>query len=245
MSKIIREIWDKGASVYDKILQDVLPYQRSHEAIIDFLPKTGEISVLDLGAGTGLLSERILVSIPTSSVTCLDFSAEMMDKCKHRLVSFGSRVRYVCDDIIKWMPDQNYDAIVTCNTLIYKGINVGDCYAKFGNVLKSDGIFLNSTVLKNEDSVYLTEIMKKIKPPNALSPSKEATDFVQVPGKPISHCGEESLLIVLSQQEHLDLMTNAGLKSTCVWQYLFQAIIMGVKSAKKAFNPIAAPVSCC
>lgn len=89
----IMEIWNKGASVYDQILQDVLPYQRSHEAIIDFLPKTEEISILDLGAGTGLLSERILGSIPTSFVTCLDFSAKMMDECKHRLASFGSRAR--------------------------------------------------------------------------------------------------------------------------------------------------------
>lgn len=229
MSEIIKEIWNKGASVYEEELRNILPYHKSHEAIIDFLPKTEGISILDLGSGTGLLSERILKCIPVSSVTCLDFSAKMMDECKHRLASFGSQVRYVCDDFTKWVPDQNYDAVVTCNALIYKGINVGECYSRFANALKSGGLFLNSTVLKHEDVAYEAEILNKIKPSDTPSLSKELTDFREGPGKAISHCGEDSLLIVLTQQEHLDLMSNAGLKPIWVWQYLFQAIIMGVK----------------
>jgi len=226
----IKKIWNKGAAVYDEQVRNFLPYHRSHEVIVDLLTTTKMMRILDLGSGTGIVSEKILKAIPTVSITCIDFSARMIDESKRRLAQFESRVDFVCADFAEWNVKQNYDAIVTCNALIYMGVNVGKSYSKFADCLAPGGLFLNSTIVKYEAD--LPKFMEKLF--YSGSQSKESADFAQGPGKRISshcgHCGEDSLLAPLSIQEHIDFMTNAGLKSICVWQYLFQTIIMGVKT---------------
>jgi trans-aconitate methyltransferase len=42
-------------------------------------------AILDLGAGTGLLSEFIMQKFPSASLTLLDESAEMLSKAQLRL----------------------------------------------------------------------------------------------------------------------------------------------------------------
>ncbi|MFH1378602.1 MAG: class I SAM-dependent methyltransferase [Planctomycetota bacterium] len=234
MSNPIRTIWNSGASVYDAGLHNILPYQRSLDAVIDFLPKSQSLSVLDVGSGTGALSERILSVVPSSSVTCLDISEGMMDQCRRKLESYGSRVRFILADFMAWEPDQTFDAVVSSNALIYKGIDVGMCYSKYAKALKPGCVFLNSTVFNHKDLEFFSVIKDIITPPRVQPASKEETDFSQELGKSISHTGDNSLLLILSQQEHIDRMTGAGLKSVCVWQYLYQMIIMGIKEENPA-----------
>lgn len=73
--------------------------------------------MLDLGAGTGQLADRILQAIPRSSVTCLDFTSKMIEQCRSRLAGYGDRVTLACDNIMTWVPPVKYDAIVSCNAL--------------------------------------------------------------------------------------------------------------------------------
>ena len=90
MNTRVKEIWEQGAALYDRIYAGNAPYHRSHEVIVDLLPKSRPIRILDLGAGTGLLAERILTVLPHSAVTCLDFSPAMIEESRKRLSDFGS-----------------------------------------------------------------------------------------------------------------------------------------------------------
>jgi tRNA (cmo5U34)-methyltransferase len=135
----VKEIWEAGAHLYDEIYAYNISYHRPHAVIVDLLPKKEPMSILDLGAGTGVLAERILKNLPGSSVTCLDFSPSMIEQCRNRLAGFGGRVQLVCADLVTWNPPGLYGAIVTCNAVVYTGMDLRECYRKYASVLRSGG----------------------------------------------------------------------------------------------------------
>jgi SAM-dependent methyltransferase len=185
MSEIM-SIWDAGAHLHDEIYAGNVPYHRSHEVIVDLLPKAQPVHVLDLGAGTGMLSKRVLERIPDSSVTCVDFSSRMIEECERRLGRYGARVELVCADMRDWVPSGIYDAAVTCNALVYKELNVGECYAKYAEALRSGGLLLNSTVVQHEEGVAFTELMRNVGMADDGPPrSKDLRRFAQGPGRQI------------------------------------------------------------
>lgn len=225
----VKEIWDEGASIYDSIYANNLPYHRSHAAIVDLLPKARSIEVLDLGAGTGLLAGRILEAVPASRVTCLDFSANMLDVAKRRLAPWKDRVTFVCADLVSWQPERDYEAIVACNALVYKDIDLGACYGKYARHLKPAGLFLNSTVVETPDQPLLAAIAENARRPDAPPMPPEVAAFARTTGKPIAHFGPDALSFAVAVDEHLALLARAGLAPSCPWRFLSQAIVAGLK----------------
>ena len=231
MSEVM-PIWDQAAHLYDEIYAGNVPYHRSHAVIVELLPKNTPVRILDLGSGTGLLAERILEGIGGSSVTCVDFSPRMIAECRRRLAGHGSRVDFACADIREWTPPTDYHAIVACNTLVYKEIDVGACYAKYAEALPPGGLFLNSTVVELEKGSALREMASNVRAADGGHPlSQEALEFAQGPGRKIAHFGEGSLAVALPVAEHLALMGRAGLSAACAWRYFSQAVMVGCKSA--------------
>lgn len=56
------------------------------------------LSVLEIGSGSGLVTERILDAVPTASVDGVDFSEPMMARAATRLARHGARFRqHRCD----------------------------------------------------------------------------------------------------------------------------------------------------
>lgn len=56
------------------------------------------LSVLEIGSGSGLVTERILDAVPTATVDGADFSEPMMAQAASRLARFGARFRqHRCD----------------------------------------------------------------------------------------------------------------------------------------------------
>ena len=66
--------------------------------------------VLDLGAGTGLLSERVLAAHPDAELVLLDGAPAMLDQARARL---GDRARYVVGDLTDPLPAGPWDAVVS------------------------------------------------------------------------------------------------------------------------------------
>jgi len=225
----VREIWDAGAHLYDEIYAGNIPYHRSHAVIVELLPKKVPVRVLDLGAGTGVLAERILNEVPGSSVTCLDFSPAMIEQCRQRLGSFGGRAELVCADLSTWTPPRTYDAVVTCNALVYREMDLGACYRKCAAALRSGGALVNSTVVTRDDFPMLAAVMEDLAAPDAPSPSEAVAQFASTTGREIAHFGDGSLAFAVTVESHLALMAEAGLKAFCPWHYLAQAVVMGVK----------------
>jgi tRNA (cmo5U34)-methyltransferase len=89
------EHWDRRADL-------VIPHrQEVFDVVVTVLPYPPDaaIRVVDLGAGTGSLAERILDRWPGASVICVDNSAEMVDLGRARLAGYGERVTWLLADL--------------------------------------------------------------------------------------------------------------------------------------------------
>src|SRR3954468_16182178 len=98
--------------------------------------------VLDLGAGTGLLSEAVLAAHPEAHVTLLDGAAPMLDQARARL---GARAGYVVGDLDEALPAGSWDAGVSA--LAIHHVDDAGKRALFGRVhdaLEPGGVFVNA-----------------------------------------------------------------------------------------------------
>jgi methylase of polypeptide subunit release factors len=57
--------------------------------------------ILDLGCGTGSLSEVILEAFPECTLIGVDLDQSLLALAKSRLSRFGQRVNLICDDLRK------------------------------------------------------------------------------------------------------------------------------------------------
>ena len=79
---------------YDEAIRRFIP---GYEAMLDVaaaeIARVEPERVLDLGGGTGALSEAILLAAPHAVVELIDLDSDMLARARERLARFGARVR--------------------------------------------------------------------------------------------------------------------------------------------------------
>jgi tRNA (cmo5U34)-methyltransferase len=135
------------APEYTALRQRLVPrYQRFYESAVDALGLTGDGPlgrVLDLGAGTGLLSAWVAEAFGTARFDLLDGSAEMLAEARSRLEGVVDGV-YV-QDMAAPLPEGPYDAVISALAIHHLGDD--DKRALFGRVfaiLRPGGVFVNA-----------------------------------------------------------------------------------------------------
>ncbi len=98
--------------------------------------------ILDLGAGTGLLSEAVLAAHPGAHVTLLDGAAPMLDHARARL---GERAGYVVGDLADPLPAGPWDAAISA-LAIHHLDDAGKraLFARVHDALAPGGVFVNA-----------------------------------------------------------------------------------------------------
>ncbi len=99
--------------------------------------------ILDLGAGSGLLSQLLAQAIPTAQLTALESSPERLAEAAKRLTEAE-----VHHQALAWSPDEDlpggpYDAVVA-GLVLHKLVDEAkrDVFAKVHQVLAPDGVFV-------------------------------------------------------------------------------------------------------
>src|SRR5438552_17697926 len=83
--------WD--ATAYNRLNN---PMQTWGEAMVERLALRGDETALDLGCGSGRLTEFLLRRLPKGRVIAIDRPANMLDAAREHLEpEFGDRVRYL------------------------------------------------------------------------------------------------------------------------------------------------------
>ena len=82
-------------SAYDEAIRRFIP---GYEAMLDVaaaeIARVEPRRVLDLGGGTGALSEAILLVAPHAVVELIDVDRDMLARARERLARFGARARF-------------------------------------------------------------------------------------------------------------------------------------------------------
>lgn len=107
-------VFDRTAASYDAArVRLIPPYERFYETAVALLPfdPLAEVRVLDLGAGTGLLSAFVRERFPNARLTLVDVAAAMLERARQRLGNNG--VEYAVYDYGDRPLAGEWDAIVS------------------------------------------------------------------------------------------------------------------------------------
>jgi tRNA (cmo5U34)-methyltransferase len=143
------EHFNERADLYESMIRKIIPH---HDVFfgtaLDFVP-TGKIDVLELGSGTGLVTEMVLRSNPEARITCIDMSPEMLEVALSK--PSLRDVSMLEGDFREVWPEGPFDVVMT--TLCLHHLPDDDrmeMLARIHDILSPNGVFINGDVFKPE-----------------------------------------------------------------------------------------------
>jgi ubiquinone/menaquinone biosynthesis C-methylase UbiE len=146
--------WHSDAYVDDWIKHDVernderRPRLRRMIALAPF-PHDAAISVLDVGAGYGVVTEELLGVFPNAQVTLQNYSDVMLGHARRRLAHLSGQIRYVLCDLTdpSWAERVGGPFDLAVSAIAIHNLRdlqlIGECYRGIFRVLKPGGRFLD------------------------------------------------------------------------------------------------------
>ena len=223
MSHSVRRHLHLEIDEYDEIIRQFIPgYDQMLEQVARAVALSVPERVLDLGAGTGALSEAILRKCGGTVVELIDIDDEMLARARMRLQRFGERVRLRRQSFYDTLP--RCDAVAASLALHH----VPDLDAKaqlFGRIheaLAPGGVFVNGDATMPDDA------------------SGRAADYAawaahmasrgipeQRAYRHFDEWSDEDTYFPLERE--LEAMTRAGFDARCVWSRIPISVLVGRK----------------
>ncbi|HEY6394809.1 MAG TPA: methyltransferase domain-containing protein, partial [Candidatus Binataceae bacterium] len=148
MANQLQHSFDAGAGTYDRARRKLIPcFDEFYRAAIEQIPfeREQEFELLDLGAGTGMLSALIANAFPGARFKLVDISNEMLVKARERFALGGSRFHFEISDFSEKPIKGQYDAIVSGLSIHH--LTTQSKRALIKNIhaaLKPGGVFVNA-----------------------------------------------------------------------------------------------------
>jgi tRNA (cmo5U34)-methyltransferase len=252
---------DENKVAYFLANADIIVPRRAEQIklLLELLPcpLDTSVSVLDLGAGYGAVTERILERYPRSTVTCIDGSEAMIVHAGKRLHAYGNRVQVLKADLAErsWsrvlqplmspsaQADKGggaiFDAVVSAIAIHHLSHQrKQELYCEIFQLLIPNGIFLNNDVvatppaLKDRFEVLnLDAILEQEQAQRGIARTREQLEAEMREQLRLAGKRHHSRIAPLSDQ--LRWLADAGFRSVdCYWRYLDLAIFGGVKESE-------------
>lgn len=144
---LVKTAFDEGAQTYDRARRQLIPcfddFYGTALALIPLRPHAN-FRVLDLGAGTGLLSFLVARKFPLARITLLDISQEMLDKARERFAGIEERLEFAAGDYADGFTGQ-FDVVISALSIHH--LTDPQKIRLFKNIyeaLPDGGIFINA-----------------------------------------------------------------------------------------------------
>lgn len=110
----VKQLFDKVAQDYDVQRKQLIPcFDDFYGMALDLMESPLDSPrILDLGAGTGLLSGLVLQKYPNARLTLIDISDQMLEGARRRFAD-ANQVQYVIGDYSKYDFTGSYDMIIS------------------------------------------------------------------------------------------------------------------------------------
>ncbi|WP_369902735.1 malonyl-ACP O-methyltransferase BioC [Bacillus manliponensis] len=128
--------YNQYANVQQKMADCLLERLKEYYSSVDC------IRILELGCGTGYVTEQLVAAFPNAKITAVDFAESMIEQAKKRYKV--DAVTFRCEDIERIDVDEQYDVIISNATFQW----LNDLKATLSNlysVLSENGVLVFST----------------------------------------------------------------------------------------------------
>jgi tRNA (cmo5U34)-methyltransferase len=158
---VTQTIFDITAPTYDADRAKLIPcYDAFHRRATDLIP-AGATRILDLGAGTGILTTFVRSWYPNAHIHLIDFSAPMIDIARTRLAA-DNNLSFEVADYTAAPLGENYDAIVSALSIHHlEHAAKKALFAKIFAALRPGGVFVNAEQVAGPTPA-LDEFYKKL-----------------------------------------------------------------------------------
>ncbi len=167
----VKKAFDKVAGVYDETRKQLIPCFDDFYGTVQQLVSLIEIpvrKVLDLGAGTGLLTAMVSSILPDAEYTLCDISDNMLDVARKRFQGEKIETRYLVSDYSTEHINEKYDVIVSGLSIHHlTGQKKEALFQKLFNNLNEGGMFINADQVmgktKEIDNIYRSTWIRQVK----------------------------------------------------------------------------------
>lgn len=226
MAQAVRKASASSADPYDRAHHKLVPcfddFYRTALELLPFAPDA-RFEVLDLGAGSGLLSAMIAEAFPHVRLTLFDVTPGMLMLARQRLKPLGKRVKFVTADLAAATRSKPYNAVVSA-LAIYHLPDSGKrhLFADIFKYLTPGGVLINADQIAGETpAIDRCSRQAWIKRARELKASDRDLDAAIERMK-------QDLPATVGQQ--LAWMREAGfIEVSCTYRNLIFAVISGTK----------------
>ncbi len=144
----IKTLFDSAAQSYDHARRQLVPsFDDFYGTALSLIPfeRDAAVRVLDLGAGTGLLSALIAETFPRAHFTLVDISEAMLNQARQRFVSDPARFHFRAVDFAEGHLSGQYEAVVSALAIHHVSDEVKQrLFRNIYDVLCDEGVFINA-----------------------------------------------------------------------------------------------------
>ncbi|HOW28230.1 MAG TPA: methyltransferase domain-containing protein [Elusimicrobiota bacterium] len=223
--KLIRDHFEAEARNFDAYFLKIAPtYLEAIRAIASALPfkEDRTLKILDLGCGTGNITQALKTRYPRSHITCIDLAKNMLALAKTKLKKYKN-ISYWNGDIRDFDYSQRFDAVVGSLVLHHvEETEKKSYYKKLFGCLNKNGVFYNADVFlgatRHIQDVYMRNWIDFLK--KSLTPG-------QIRKTLQNHRREDRPCRLMTE---LDFLREAGFRDVDVlWKNYYFAVYGGVR----------------
>jgi len=141
----IATAFDEIATKYDQQRRSLIPCYDDFYKLMVVLSETkaAQPKILDIGAGTGLLTNFLMTKFPNASYILIDIADEMLNVARQRFQRL-SNVSYITSDYKDFVEPSGYDIIVSTLSIHHlTDLEKKKLYLGIFKSLKKGGVFVN------------------------------------------------------------------------------------------------------
>ncbi|OED30773.1 trans-aconitate 2-methyltransferase [Methanosphaera sp. WGK6] len=141
----VKDAFNQGSNKYDNYRKQAIPLMDEfYQTAIDLTKKYNNPKILDLGAGTGILTELLHKQHPKSEITLIDMSHKMLEKARKK---FENEIlfNYIEANYLTHNFPEQYDIIISSLSIHHlTDDEKQELYEKIYNHLLDGGVFINA-----------------------------------------------------------------------------------------------------
>ena len=164
----VEDAFNDASDKYDNYRKQAIPnMELYYNTAIELTQKYDKPKILDLGAGTGILTQLLHEKHPESDITLLDLSVQMLNKAKLKFKK--QKFKYIIADYLRYDYNEKYDVVISSLSIHHlTDEKKQELYKKVYSILNDGGIFINADevygqsevteqIFKNKDSSHLNK----------------------------------------------------------------------------------------